>query len=121
MLNRMLKSPKALVFLQFIPVLLVPPSILRQVAVLMVAELIFLIAVVVGVYRGRPWSQVLSIFVMGFNFITKLMLIFPYLVSESGQVDYLFGAIMLTSIALSGVLLYYMDTPEVAVRIAGRR
>lgn len=121
MLSHMLKSPKALVFLQFIPVLLVPPSIFRQVAVLALTELLFLVAVVVGVYQSRAWSQTLSIFVMGFNFITKLMLIFPHLVSESGQVDFLFGAIMVTSIALSGVLLYYMDTPEVAVRIAGRR
>ncbi len=121
MLNRVLKSPKALIFLQFIPVLLIPPSIFRQAAVLAVAEILFLIAAVVGVYQGRAWSQTLSVFVMGFNFITKLMLTFPHVVSESGQVDVLFGAIMVTSIALSGVLLYYMDTPEIAVRIAGKK
>lgn len=121
MLNGMLKSPRALVFLQFIPVLLVPPSIFRQMVVLAIAEVIFLIAVVVGVYQGRAWSQTLSIFIMGFNFITKLMLIFPHLISEGGQVDLLFGAIMVTSIALSGIFLHYMDTPEITVRIAGRR
>ncbi|NLE75191.1 MAG: hypothetical protein GX605_00385 [Chloroflexi bacterium] len=118
MLQRLTSSPKRLVALQFIPVLLIPPSLASKILVLAVVEILFLFAVLTGIYRQRPWSQTLSVFVMGFNIITKLMLFFPHIVSSTGQVDYLFGAIMLASMVLSGVFLYLMDRPVIAVQIA---
>jgi len=118
MLERLTNSPKALVFLQFIPVLLIPPSQFKDLLILAVVEVIFLIAVIVGVYREKAWSQTLSIFVMGFNFITKLMVFFPHIVSADGQVDYLFGVLMISSIILSGLFLYLMDQPHIAVRLS---
>jgi hypothetical protein len=118
MLSRVTNSPIILVVLQFIPILLIPPSVLNAMVILSVVEGLFLLAVVVGALRRKPWSQTLSIFVMGFNFITRLMMFFPHIVNAKGQPDWIFGLLMVVSISLSAWFLYVMDRPEITVRLS---
>jgi hypothetical protein len=118
MLNRLTNSPLVLVALQFIPIALIPPSQLSSMLILTVVEALFLIAVVFGVWRRRAWSQTLSIFVMGFNIISRVMLFFPHIVERGSSVDLVFGIMMLVSIALSWIFLSLMERPEVTMRLS---
>lgn len=109
----------AVAILQFIPPLILPPSIFTSanlatfVLLAIVLALSGLLAWGLLTYRG--WARVLTIFVQGFNMIARLLILFPNAVKPNGYVDYAFILTSVISITFSGILLYSIDKPDIEV------
>jgi hypothetical protein len=100
--------------------LLFPPDQLfgLQEAVLLGVTL-GLVALVIGFFtwRGQSLALTFSIFLQGFNVITRLMMLFSTAVTRDARgqatVDYLFIVLSVLSIGLSLWLLLRLDRPDV--------
>jgi hypothetical protein len=106
----------ALFFLQVIPLLIYPPSILQAGLLAVGVVTIAVLALGFMVLRRRAWALTMSIFVQGFNIVIRLMMLFPHALrpeSAGGGVDVLFIISSLLAIAISGWFLYRMDRPDI--------
>jgi len=104
--------------LQFIPALLLPPSLLFSVnPVVFVAPLVLFAFLGWGMLTLRKWSTTLCIFVQGLSVIARFLILFPQAVGEE-SVDWPFVVTTLMSILLSSAILYVIDRPKVQVAFA---
>ncbi len=110
----------ALYFLQLIPLLIFPPSILVEgvLAVGMVA--VAIVALGFMLLRKRAWALTMSIFVQGLNIVVRLMMLFPHalLTGSAGKsVDVAFIVSSILSIAISGWFLLRLDRPDIRMAV----
>jgi len=104
--------------LQFIPILLLPPSLLFSVnPVLFVAPLVLFAFLGWGMLTLRKWSTTLCIFVQGLSVIARFLILFPQAIGE-GSADWAFIVTSIVSILLSVIILYAVDQPKVQVAFA---
>lgn len=101
--------------LQFIPAFLLPPEML-----LSASPLLLLVPAALFVFMGwalltlKPWATTLTIFVQGFNGITRFLILWPQ-ASPGETTNWAFIFTSLASIALSSAILYVIDRPNVQV------
>lgn len=116
------RVPRALMLvalLQFIPPVIAPPSLLASISPAIWVGYGGLFALL-GIYlmRRRGWSRVASIFVQGFSILVRLLTTVGHAVQGNkvgGSLDWWIIGTALLSALLSGMVLYYVDTPEVQV------
>lgn len=105
--------------LQFIPPLILPPSMfasLNPVLILMLAGILTVFGLLAwGLFTYRGWARILTTFVLGFNVIIRLLILFPNAVRPDGEVDVAFILTSVISIAFSAALLYSIDKPDITV------
>lgn len=106
--------------LQFIPPLIFPPGVLTSTNLTAMIPLLAGVLALFGLlawglltYRG--WARVLTTFIQGLNMIARLLILFPNAVKEGGQADLAFILTSVISIVFSGILLYFIDKPDVEV------
>jgi len=105
-----------LFFLQVIPLILYPPSLMASGAVVLAVVAIAYLGLGYMVLRGRAWALSLSIFSQGFNVIIRLMMFFSHAVTLVGEQRIVDGAWIVTGLvamALSVWFLLRLDRPDV--------
>ena len=110
----------AVAILQFIPPLILPPSVFASLNPVIIIVLLAVVLAVFGLlawglltYRG--WARILTTFVQGLNATIRLLALFPHTVKSNGQVDVAFILASLMSVGFSEALLYSIDKPDIAV------
>ncbi len=103
-----------IIILQIIPIIIFPlKTIASAISIFGFVALVFVL-LGYGLWRGRSWALSMSIFIQGFNIITRLMMLFPHAIHKDGSgwdVSYLIMAII--SMAISGWFLVRLDKPDV--------
>jgi len=105
-----------LFFLQVIPLILYPPSLMASGAAVLAVVAIAYLALGFLVLRGRSWALTMSIFSQGLNVIIRLMMFFSQavtLVGETRVVNVAWIVTGLVSIALSVWFLLRLDRQDV--------
>jgi hypothetical protein len=103
--------------LQFIAPLVIPIEMLGGIGPVfwvLIAAIFALLGV--NLLRRRAWSRVATIFVQGFNIIVRLLVILGNAVQSSDGGNLVNTTLLLTfgiSVALSALILYYIDLPEI--------
>lgn len=110
-------SVMAILIAQFIPILLLPPKSFDTTSQewwLPVLLVIFEVIAVVNLFRHNEanWPWDLIGFSQGFNIISRVMLIMPHSVNNSGGFDALYVVLSIVSMLLSAFMLWYIAKPE---------
>ena len=110
---------KAILILQLIPVMLLPPSsfsLKSQEWWLPVLLALLAIIAIVQLFRQNDasWPWDLLGFTQGFNIISRLMLIMPHSMNN-GVFDVAYVVISLISMLLSAFMLWYIAKPEARI------
>ena len=105
-----------LFFLQVIPLVLYPPALMANGAVVLAVVAVAYLALGFLAWRGRAWALTLSIFSQGFNVIIRLMMFFSHAVTLQGgqritDVAWIVTAVL--AIAMSTWFLLRLDRPDV--------
>jgi hypothetical protein len=111
----------ALFFLQWIPLLLYPPSTFDSGLPVVGFVIVALLALGFVMWRGRTWALTLSIFLQGFNVIVRLMMLLSHAVrsdSVGGGVDVPYIVTSLLAIIISLWFLYRLDRPDIRMAVA---
>jgi hypothetical protein len=105
--------------LPMLATLLLPPEILMQGfgAVLVVATL--LIATGYFLNRGKSLALTFIIFLLGLNFVIRMMLFFAHSVDTQGVIDWTFAITSLLSMILSFYLLFRLDQLDIRAQLKG--
>ncbi len=104
--------------------LLFPPSQFSKLDPVLLGGAIAVVALVIGVFLWQGYSLALtfSIFLQGFNVITRLMIFFSTAVtlnaSRQPQVDFLFIGMSVLSIGISLWVLLRLDRVDVHAQMA---
>ncbi len=104
--------------------LLFPPSQFLDVDPVLLGGAIAVVALIIGVFLWQGYSLALtfSIFLQGFNVITRLMIFFSTAVtlnaSRQPQVDFLFIGMSVLSIGISLWVLLRLDRVDVHAQMA---
>jgi hypothetical protein len=111
------------IFLYFVlPLLapiLVPPELLIQgLGVIVVIAVLFL-TTSYFLYRGKSLALTFIIFLLGLNFIVRMMLFFSRTVSAQGAIDWAFAITSLLSMGLSFYLLFRLDQLDIRAELKG--
>ena len=109
----------ALYFLQLIPLLIFPPSILIEGILAVGIVAVAIVALGFMLLRKRAWALTMSIFVQGLNVVVRLLMLFPHaLVSGAGSgLDVAFIVSSLLAIAISGWFLIRLDRADIRMAI----
>ncbi len=104
---------------QFIAPLILPPTLLRGISPVLWVLIVLLFALLgFNLLRRRAWSRIATIFLQGFNILVRILVSVGHAVQggkPGGPLDvWLLGTFAL-SIALSAIILYYVDTPDVQI------
>jgi hypothetical protein len=114
---------KVVAVAQFIPIFLYPLESLQSVSVVILAlAALFFVFLGYNVWRHRQWAKTLTIFLQGFNIIARIMMFLSNAtepLKAGGGAHWVFIVTCLIAIALSGIVLYRFDVPEVEVAFAG--
>lgn len=107
--------PRALVLLAVLngfPLLAFPPKMLLKGWAAVLAVVVLWVLLGWGLLSYRPWARLLTVFVHGFNIISRLLVLFPNSTLADGSVN--LGLLISTVIAilLSGWVLYEIDKPD---------
>jgi len=105
-----------LFFLQVIPIILYPPTLMASGAAVLAVVAVAYLALGFMVLRGRSWALTLTIFSQGLNVIVRLMMFFSQaviLVGETRVVNVAWIITGLVSIALSVWFLLRLDRSDV--------
>jgi hypothetical protein len=107
--------------LQFIAPLLLPPSVLGRLSpVIWALVLVGFAFLGINLLRRRNWSRLATIFLQGFNIIVRLLVLIGHAV-QGGQVgnplDFWLLGTFLASMIVSGIILYYVDLPDIQVAL----
>lgn len=107
--------------LQFIAPLLLPPSVLGRLSPVVWALVLAGFAFLgVNLLRRRNWSRLATIFLQGFNIIVRLLVLIGHAVQGGQQGNpldsWLLGT-FLASMIVSGIILYYVDLPDIQVAL----
>ena len=108
----------ALFFLQWIPLLLYPPSTFESGLPVVGVVIAALLALGFVMWRGRNWALTLAIFLQGFNVIVRLMMLLSHAVgpeSSGSTVDIQYIVASLIAMSLSSWYLYRLDQPDTRV------
>ncbi len=118
-----------LLCLQFIPLILFPPSIFSVTTqdwwlpvLLTVFSVWALLTLVVG-HNVQAWPWYLMEFAQGFNIISRMMMIFPHatVISAGKQMfNTPYVLLSLISMFLSAIFLTYLEMPEVRMTVVRR-
>lgn len=105
--------------LQIVPLLVLPLDTLLGIDLgLWVVIVLFFGLLGYSLWRRKQWSRLATIFVQGFNVIVRLLVLIGHAV-EGGQpgnpVDFETLGTFVVSIILSGIILYYIDLPDIQV------
>lgn len=119
------RLPLALILvaiLQFLGPLTLPPQMIGSIGPvfwLIIGALFALLGF--NLLRRKAWSRVATIFVQGFNIIVRI-LILPANVVQGGEIGGPFNTALVIScvlsIMISGIILYYVDQPDIQMAMA---
>jgi len=102
---------------QFVPVLLYPPAVLASGNLVILGSVIAIFAIVgYCLIQRRVWAKTLTIFVQGFNIITRLMILIAHganPLKDGGGGNWDVIIFNLVAIGLSTLILYRLDVPEI--------
>ena len=105
---------------QFIPVLLYPPASLASASPVIIAAALIVFAFVgYNLMLRRRWAKVVTIFFQGFNIIVRLMLLVSRGANQirkdgsGGGLNWDVIIVSVLAIAISAIILYRLDVPEV--------
>ena len=124
MLRRAITTPKAIIallFLQFVPLVLFPaqsfsPTTQEWWLPVLLAVMVIISEVELIVRRSSsPWPWYLLSFAQGFNIISRLMMVWPHATTTVGKEIVVNGPYLILtvlSLALSVFLLWYAELPE---------
>ena len=108
---------KLVIFLQIIPILVLPPSALAGMGIVLYILAVALFALLgYFLWQRRAWARIATVFVQGFSIIIRLLALPGSVISGGelgGPIDGMMVATLLLSMILSGVVLYYVDQPDV--------
>jgi len=101
--------------LQFVAPLVFPPGLYSGIALpLWIAIAVVFVLVGVNLLRLKDWARVATIFVQGFSIIVRLLTLLSGVVPAGGAgANIVFLATSLISMALSGIILYGVDQPDI--------
>jgi hypothetical protein len=119
MRNRLPLGLVLVAILQFIPLIILPPTTYAGIGLLLGGAAVVLMALLgVSLLRRQAWSRMATIFVQGFNIIVRILIAIGHVRvggHAQGPVDgWLLGTFTL-SILLSAFIIYYVDLPDVQV------
>ena len=104
---------------QFVAPLSLPPATLQTISPVIWGAIVVLFALLgVALLRRRAWARVASIFVQGFNIIVRVLVVMSHAVvggRPGGPLDVPLVSTSLISIAISALILYYVDLPDVQI------
>ena len=110
----------ALFFLQLVPLLIFPPSILFEGILAVGVVAVAVLALGFMLLRKRAWALTMSLFIQGLNVVVRLMMLFPHAL-QSGPagkgIDVAFVVSSLLAIAISGWFLIRLDRADIRVAI----
>jgi hypothetical protein len=98
------------------PLILPPDILLTSILTVLVAAAAFL-ATGYLVYRGMPRALTLLIFMLGVNFITRLMMFFSTAVSAQGVINWPFTITSLLSLCISFYLVFRLDQVDIRAQL----
>jgi len=99
---------------QFIPALLLPPEMLVSAGLLLLAPAALFVFMGWALLTLKPWATTLTIFVQGFNAITRFLILWPQ-ASPAESTNWAFIITSVASVALSTAILTIIDRPNVQV------
>jgi hypothetical protein len=103
-----------LILLQIIPIIIFPlKTIASGISIFGFVALVFVL-LGYGLWQGRSWALSMSIFIQGFNIITRLMMVLPHALRVDGSgwdLPYLLMAVI--SMAISGWFMLRLDKPDI--------
>ncbi len=132
MLRKTLSQPNVvipLLFIQFFPILLLPPESYSPTTqewwLPLLLAILALVSVIQLVFRraDQTWPWYLISFAHGFNIISRLMLLMPrasIIVDGAVRVNTVYVSLTLISILISALYLLYTDLPEVRMSLLTR-
>jgi hypothetical protein len=101
---------------QIVPILLLPPKVLLSMNLVLFAPLAVICAVLGwALLTLRPVGRTMTIFVQGFNIIVRMLITLSRVVPAKAPgiaADTFLLVTSLLSIALSALILFYVDQPE---------
>lgn len=110
---------------QFIPILLYAPSSLAAMSPVILGLVVAFFAFLgYNVYLRRTWARTLTIFIQGFNIIVRIMLLISQgaaPLKRGGGINWEIVVTCLVAIALSALILYRFDNPEVELAFSQAR
>jgi hypothetical protein len=114
------KTSIALMVIQFIPLLLIPPSTIQADSqVLTIPVFLVLLAAIataaLAMGNRTAWPRTMLIFAQGINVVIRLMMLVSQAVS-AGRLDALFVLASLLAIGTSGTVLYMLDQFQLDLR-----
>jgi hypothetical protein len=107
-------------FLQFIPIIIYPPSVFQGGWVVILVVAACLLALGYFLMMGRSWALKLSIFVQGLNIIIRLMMGIAHAARPENLGGGFDGALIVTyllSILISGWFMFRLDEPDIKATI----
>ena len=117
-----IKLPKPLIALaigQLIAVIILPPSVIISISPFIWGILVVIFALLGwNLLRRKAWARVASIFVQGFSIIVHLLVIVPNAkigTTPASPWDFVMLGTTVVSVAVSALILYYIDLPDVQV------
>jgi len=99
---------------QFIPALLLPPEMLLSAGPLLLVPAALFVFLGWALLTLKPWATTLTIFIQGFNAITRFLILWPQ-ASPGESTSWAFIITSVASIALSTAILTVIDRPNVQV------
>lgn len=100
---------------QFIPAFLLPPEMLLSAGpLLLLAPAALFVVMGWALLTLQPWATTLTIFVQGFNAITRFLILWPQ-ASPGESTNWAFIITSVASVALSTAILSMIDRPNVQV------
>ena len=117
-----IKLPKPLIVVaigQVIAVIILPPSVIISISPFIWGILVVIFALLGwNLLRRKAWARVASIFVQGFSIIVHLLVIVPNAkigTTPASPWDFVMLGTTVVSVAVSALILYYIDLPDVQV------
>jgi len=119
MRNRLPLGLYVVAICQILPPLVLPPATLQEITPVVWILAVALSAILgVSLLRRRAWSRLATIFVQGFNIIVRLLYIIGHATRGArpgNPADVGTISVFLLSMILSGIVLYYVDQPDIQV------
>ena len=102
---------------QFIPMLLYPPaSLLSASPIILGFAILIFILVGYNLLQYRQWAKTITVFMQGLNIIIRIMLLLAHganPIKTGGGLNWDVIVFNLVAIAISVVILYRIDVPQV--------
>jgi hypothetical protein len=111
----------ALAIAQFVAVIILPPSVIITISPFIWGVLVVIFGLLGwNLLRRKAWARVASIFVQGFSIIVHLLVIIPNAKigpnpTLASPWDFVMIGTTIASVAVSALILYYIDLPDVQV------